>query len=101
MRAGKIKGSQQLIGMAEFLWCAGAGAAISWYAIWRRTSAGRMLALVDAGSGAGAVAGPARFSLGERILCCSVWSLIGATIGAMFWLGLALLFWLFEFVEAL
>lgn len=60
-----------------------------------------MLTLVDTAPNARAVASAPRFSLGERILCCSVWSLIGATIGATFWVGLVLLFWLFQFVDAL
>jgi hypothetical protein len=85
--------------MAEFLWCAGAGAAVCGYVIWRRTSAGRMLSVAGSGPASGSASGSV--SLGERLIYCSVWSLIGATTGAMFWAGVVFLSWLFGFVSAL
>jgi hypothetical protein len=87
--------------MVALLWCAGAGAAMCWYVIWRRTSAGRARMLASGGSVLGSPAGPPSISVGERLLYCSVWSFIGAMIGATFWAGVEFLSWLVGFAAAL
>jgi hypothetical protein len=87
--------------MAEILWCAGAGAVMSWYVIWQRTSARRMVRLAGSEFATGSAADTFRLSLVERVLCCSLWSLIGAMTGAMLWVGIEFIFWLFEFAAAL
>jgi hypothetical protein len=87
--------------MVALLWCAGAGAAMCWYVIWRRTSVSRVQTLAGGGSVPGSASGPLSISLSERLLYCSVWSFIGAMTGAMFWAGIEFFSWLVGFASAL